>query len=116
MRLMNNVEPKPSAIVCINDILAIVTISALQNIGIRVPNDVSVVGFGDISMASYIGVPLTTVSQNAYELGRVASKMIIDRLQGKDVPPRFEKVPTRLRIRKSAAPPVLVSNQKSVTT
>ena len=116
VRLMNAVEPRPTAIVCINDILAIVTISALQNIGIRVPNDVSVVGFGDISMASYIGVPLTTVSQNAYELGRVASKMIIDRLQGKDVPPRFEKVPTRLRIRKSAAPPVLVSNQKSVTT
>ena len=102
---MNAIDPKPTAIVCINDILAIVTISALQSIGVRVPDDVSVVGFDDISMGSYIDVPLTTASQNAYELGRVASRMIIERLGGRDSPPRSERVPTRLRLRKSAAPP-----------
>jgi DNA-binding LacI/PurR family transcriptional regulator len=108
VQLMNTVDLKPTAVVCINDILAIITISALQNIGFRVPDDVSVVGFDDISMGSYIGVPLTTASQNAYELGRVASRMILERLSGRDTPPRSERVPTRLRVRKSAAPPMLI--------
>ena len=108
VKLMNAVDPSPTAIVCINDILAIITISALQGMGLRVPDDVSVVGFDDISMASYIAVPLTTVSQSAYEIGRVASQFLIERLNGLDVAPRIEKVPTRLRIRSSAAPPILV--------
>ncbi len=116
MRLMNEGphnyggEP-PSAIVCINDILAIITISALQKIGYRVPDDVSVVGFDDISMASYIGVPLTTVSQNAFKLGKAASQMLLDRLDGHDFPPRCHMVPTRLRIRRSAEAPVFNANR-----
>ena len=62
VQLMNGVETKPTAIACINDILAIITISALQrNRHRRAGCDVSVVGFDDISMASHIGVPLTTV-------------------------------------------------------
>ena len=107
VRLMNAVDPKPTAIVCINDILAIITISALQEIGYRIPDDVSVVGFDDISMASYIGVPLTTVSQNAYELGKVASQMLLERLDGVDMPPRSYTVPTQLRVRSSTAAPLV---------
>ncbi len=61
------VGPMPTALVCINDILAIIAISALRNMGFSVPGDVSVVGFDDISMASHIGVPLTTASQDSYE-------------------------------------------------
>ena len=99
-------EP-PTAIACINDILAIITISALRKIGYQVPDNVSVVGFDDIGMASHIGVPLTTVSQNAYELGKVASRMLVDRLQGRDGPPRSFQVPTIMRIRKSSAEPAL---------
>ena len=45
VQLMNAVKPRPTAIACINDILAIITISALREIGIKVPDDVSVVGF-----------------------------------------------------------------------
>ena len=101
--LMNAAEQKPTAIACINDNLAIITIIALQEIGYRVPEDVSVVGFDDISMASYISVPLTTVSQNAYEIGRAASQMLLGRLAGEDSPPRSRSIPTRLRIRASSA-------------
>ncbi len=107
VQLMNAVEPKPTAIACINDILAIITISALREIGIRVPDDVSVVGFDDISMASHIGVPLTTVAQNAYELGKSASKILLERLDGDQSPPRCYTVPTRLRIRASTAAPLV---------
>lgn len=107
VQLMNAVEPKPTAIACINDILAIITISALQEIGIEVPGDVSVVGFDDISMASHIGVPLTTVSQNAFELGKSASQILLKRLDGDRSPPRRYSVPTRLRIRASTAAPLV---------
>ena len=107
-RLTDSVEPKPTAIVCINDILAIIAISALRNIGFAVPDDVSVVGFDDISMASHIGVPLTTVSQNAYQLGKVAAGMLIDRLKGSHGPPCAHLVETQLRIRQSTAAPLLV--------
>ena len=99
--------PMPTAIVCINDILAIITINALRNMGYSVPADVSVVGFDDICMASYIGVPLTTASQDAHELGKSASKRLLDRLGGDDSPPRTCIVPTRLRIRASTAAPLV---------
>ncbi len=99
--------PMPTAIVCINDILAIIAISALRNMGFAVPEDVSVVGFDDISMASHIGVPLTTASQDAYELGKVGSQMLLDRLVGGDLPPRSYTVPTQLRVRASTAAPLV---------
>lgn len=99
--------PMPTAIVCINDILAIITINALRNMGYGVPDDVSVVGFDDICMASYIGVPLTTASQDAYELGKVASKMLLERLGGGDIEPRSYSVPTQLRVRSSTAAPLV---------
>ena len=105
--LMDAVEPKPTAIACINDILAIITISALRESGYRIPEEVSVVGFDDISLASHIGVPLTTVSQNAYEIGKVASQMLLERLNGDDPPPRAHTVPARLRVRTSTTAPLL---------
>ena len=105
---MNDVDPKPTAIVCINDVLAIITIHALQTIGYQVPDEISVVGFDDISMAPYISLPLTTVSQNTYELGRSASRLLIERLGGHDPPPRLERIATKLRIRESAVPPTLI--------
>ncbi len=99
--------PMPTALVCTNDILAIIAISALSNMGYTVPDDVSVVGFDDISMASHIGVPLTTASQDTYELGKVASQMLLERLGGGDMAPRSYTVPTQLRIRSSTAAPLV---------
>ena len=90
---------------CINDILAIIAMSALRNLGYTVPDDVSIVGFDDIGMASHIGVPLTTVSQDAYELGKVASQMLLEGLGGGNFAPRSYTVPTQLRIRSSTAAP-----------
>ncbi len=101
------VGPMPTALVCINDILAIIAINALNNMGYNVPDDVSVVGFDDISMASHIGVPLTTSAQDAYELGKVASQMLLERLGGGNMAPRSYAVPTRLRIRSSTAAPAI---------
>ena len=99
--------PMPTAIVCINDILAIIAIDALRNMGYAVPQDVSVAGFDDISMASHIGVPLTTTSQDAFELGKAGSQMLLDRLGSGNLPPRKYTAPTQLRVRASTAAPLV---------
>ncbi len=110
--LMNNMTQKPTAIVCINDILAIITTKALRGMGYRVPEDISVGGFDDISLAAHMDVPLTTVTQNAYEIGRVAAQMLLARLEGDTAPPKCQNISTRLQIRMSTTTPAL-QNSKS---
>jgi len=105
--LMEAMSPKPTAIVCINDILAIITTKALRGMGYRVPDEVSVGGFDDISLAAHMDVPLTTVTQNAYEIGRVAAQMLLERLEGSTAPPQCHYIPTRLQIRMSTTTPTV---------
>lgn len=107
--LMDQMNPKPTAVVCINDILAIITSRALRNMGCRVPEDVSVGGFDDISLAAYMDIPLTTVTQNVYEIGRVAAQFLLERLEGNTAPPKHYSVPTRLQIRMSTSTAILES-------
>jgi len=78
-------SPVPTAIFCYNDITAIGALSALKRHGLRVPEDVSLVGFDDIPFAQYVDPPLTTIHQPKDEMGRLAMKMLIDLLDGKKV-------------------------------
>jgi len=103
--LMTSASPKPTAIVCANDILAVITSKALRNMGYIVPDDVSVAGFDDISLAAHMDIPLTTVTQNAYDIGRVAANLLLARLEGNAEPPKRHYVATRLQLRKSTSPP-----------
>lgn len=77
-----------SALFAYNDISAIGAVAAFQEHGIRVPEDISVVGFDDIQAAGYINPPLTTVRQPMLHMGETAARTLIDRLEGrmKDVP------------------------------
>ena len=104
-QLLQQSDLKPSAIVCVNDAVAILTMRAIRSLGLRVPDDISVVGFDDISLAAYLDVPLTTASQNAHEIGRVAAQMLLERLDGVSVAPRHRNIPTRLQIRMSTTTP-----------
>lgn len=103
---LKNLDPHPSAIFCVNDCLAIITLSVVQRMGLRVPDDISIVGFDDISLAAYVGVPLTTVSQDAHELGKVAARQLIGRLEGDITPSVRLEVPSQLRIRMSTSTPI----------
>ncbi len=78
-------SPKPTAIFCYNDMTAIGALSALKQRGLRLPEDVSVVGFDDIPFARYVDPPLTTVHQPKDEMGRLATQMLFDLLDGKQV-------------------------------
>jgi DNA-binding LacI/PurR family transcriptional regulator len=97
----------PRAIFAANDQMAVDAMRALQDNGLRVPEDVAVVGFDDVPLASYVTPRLTTVHQPTYELGREAARMVFSMLQRGDehnsktkIAPRVQ-LPTSLVIRRS---------------
>ena len=78
-----NLKDKPTAVFCVNDYIAIGVIKKIEELGLRVPEDIAVVGFDDLPISSMIGVPLTTVSQPKYEIGKAAGEILIDKIEGK---------------------------------
>ena len=73
-----------TAIFCFNDIAAIGAIRALKDVGLRVPEDVSVVGFDDIQSAAYSTPSLTTVRQPLLEMGQRGAKILLDRIGNRE--------------------------------
>jgi DNA-binding LacI/PurR family transcriptional regulator len=77
---------RPTAIFLANDIMAIGAIQAIRKAGLKVPEDISVAGFDDISLASYSNPPLTTVRQPAFEKGVMATRLLIQSLEKQEIP------------------------------
>jgi DNA-binding LacI/PurR family transcriptional regulator len=94
-----------TAVFCGNDTMALGIIRALTERGLRVPGDVSVVGFDDVPEAGYYLPPLSTVRQDFGELGRHALSTLIDRMSGAIPAGRRVRVAPELIVRASAAPP-----------
>lgn len=88
------------AVVAADDFMAIGALEALQARGIRVPDDVAVLGFDDTEESRYVTPPLTTVPLQMYEQGRQATEMLLAQLQGKEVPDEVS-MPTELVVRQS---------------
>ncbi len=78
-------EAPPTAVFCYNDWTAIGALYALKRRGLRVPDDLSVIGFDNIEFALYVDPPLTTIHQPKVEMGRRAMTMLIQLLNGQDV-------------------------------
>ena len=76
-------EEKFTALFAFNDVSAIGAIRALEEDGLRVPEDVSVVGFDDIYSAAFHNPALTTIRQPLFEMGRLAAKTVLEELAGK---------------------------------
>lgn len=93
-----------SAVFCSNDEMAIGAMRALISHGVRVPEDVSVVGFDDIRFARYTSPALTTIAQPKHALGREAMTMLIELLNDATVPPRKRVLAADLVVRGSTAP------------
>jgi DNA-binding LacI/PurR family transcriptional regulator len=94
-----------TALFAYNDISAIGAIFAFQEAGLRVPDDVSVVGFDDIQNAAYINPALTTVRQPLLKMGELAARTLLDRIEGRSKYVSKITVEPELVIRKSTAPP-----------
>jgi LacI family transcriptional regulator len=91
----------PDAIVCANDQMAIGMLRALAVGGVRVPEDLAVVGFDDIAVGSLYEPTLTTVYQPMRLLGERACTRLLDRIADPDLSPAVELLPTELMLRAS---------------
>ncbi|WP_152362880.1 LacI family DNA-binding transcriptional regulator [Microlunatus speluncae] len=95
-----------TAVFAANDLGAIGLLRALTEAGLRVPDDVSVVGFDGVHLAAYTSPRLTTVAQPIFDLGRTAAELLLNRLAAAPAPgsePQTLVLPTRLEIRNSTA-------------
>jgi DNA-binding LacI/PurR family transcriptional regulator len=93
-------EPPPDAVVCYDDKLALALLDGLRSQGVRVPDEVSVVGFDGIPFASLSNPRLTTVSTPTHEMGRLAARILVDAIaQGRL--PAGRILPTELVVRES---------------
>lgn len=98
-------SPRPTAIFAANDSMAVGALSALSESGIPVPRQMTVVGFDDIRIASYVSPPLTTIRVDTAELGRRAFALLHAAIDQKPHPIREECIETTLIVRKSCGVP-----------
>ena len=96
-------SPRPRAVFATNDMMAIGAMVAIRDAGLRVPDDIAVAGFDDISVARLLNPPLTTVAQFPERLGRRAAELLFERLDGSVTGEgRRVRMPHELKIRASA--------------
>lgn len=92
---------RPTAVFATSDLIAIEISHVLLRHGIRVPDDIAVVGYDDIEFARQAAVPLTTIRQPAYDMGRTATEMLISQLEGRPPTVRHAVFQPELVIRES---------------
>jgi LacI family repressor for deo operon, udp, cdd, tsx, nupC, and nupG len=102
---MLKLNPRPTALFCENDEMAIGALRRIKEEGLRVPQDISLAGFDDIPMAAYCDPALTTISQPAEAFGEKAVEMLIALMDGKPVTDRHLVLPFELTVRESTAAP-----------
>jgi len=96
-------HPEITALICLNDRMAMGAIQQARLMGRRVPQDLSVTGYDDIPAASSFAPPLTTIDQRAPESGQVAARMLFDILEG--ATPEQTVLPVHFVLRETTAPP-----------
>jgi LacI family transcriptional regulator len=104
--LMNELlsrQDRPTAVFCVNDYTAIGAIKAAVERGLRIPEDLSIVGFDDMPLASAVIPELTTVSQNTHLLGKLSVELL-HQLVNKHKAKKITKLEPQLVIRKSTGP------------
>ncbi len=96
---------RPTAILAMSDVMAIGAMRALRELGLRVPEDVSVVGFDDIDLAPHVDPPLTTVHQPIRRKGEEAVRLLLTVVERRDLAkPEHRRLETRLIVRGSTGP------------
>jgi LacI family transcriptional regulator len=105
VQLLSGASRPPTAIFASNDVSAFGVIEAASELGLRIPLDLSVVGFDDIPQAAFTNPPLTTVRQPLEEMGRIAARLLLALMLNPDEPPVRVELPTQLIVRTSSAVP-----------
>lgn len=91
--------------ICSNDWTAIGALNAAAAAGLRVPQDISIVGFDDIPLVSYTTPPLTSVRMSAADIGTVAFRALFGLISGERIEGDVYQIPTELVVRASTARP-----------
>ncbi|WP_030682412.1 LacI family DNA-binding transcriptional regulator [Streptomyces cellulosae] len=104
VRLLSRPE-RPTAVVAVNDIAAVGALSAAEELGLRVPEDLSVTGYDNTSISRLRHLWLTTVDNAGHEVGRRAARCLLDRFEGAAGPGRIHLAAPTLETRGTTAPP-----------
>jgi LacI family transcriptional regulator len=102
--------PRPTALFAANNFIAIGAMHALDELGLRVPEDVALAAFDDLPEAMVIFPFLTVAAQPAFEMGRETVAMLLDRFANPDRPPREVVLPTTLVVRRSSGGPIAAAS------
>jgi LacI family transcriptional regulator, galactose operon repressor len=102
MKRLLTSKPRIDAVFAANDPAAIGAMKAIWEAGMRVPDDIAVVGVGDIALGDLLRVPLTTVGWSRQEQGRHAAELLLNGLDLDDDPPQRIVIPPRLIVRESS--------------
>ena len=94
-------KEKPDAVVCGNDLTAARLMRSLIELGVRIPEQMRLVGFDDVSYAKFLPVPLTTIHQNCQQIGEAAIELMLDRMENPTRPGIDLLVPFELVVRES---------------
>jgi LacI family transcriptional regulator len=104
-RSLLELKDRPTAIFGSNDTSAIAVYQVAQEMNLRIPDDLSVIGFDNIPSSAYLNPPLTTVDQFMASMGTRAVEMVVGLIQGKPMETQIQKFDTRLLIRESCSAP-----------
>ena len=97
-----NLNPIPDGVFCFNDGVAAGALKAILEAGLKVPDDVAVIGAGNLLYTDFLRVPLSTIDLGSSSMGERAAELLLDRLSGKvELPPRQLTVPLTLVVRDS---------------
>lgn len=93
---------RPDALFVSNNLMTIGALAAIEEVGLRVPDDIGIVGFDDMPWAALLRPPLTTVAQPTYQLGEAAARLLIRRIHGSEDPAQHVQLPVELIVRASS--------------
>jgi LacI family transcriptional regulator len=96
---------RPTAIVTVNDYLAVAAMRVIAQRGLCIPTDISLAGFDNIPLAQYLTPSLTTVDVGGPDRGRAAVRLLLERLKDPKGPRQVVKLPATLHVRESTGPP-----------
>jgi LacI family transcriptional regulator len=102
MRRLLEISPRPDGVFCYNDPVAAGAIKAVMEAGLRVPEDVAIVGAGNIHYSDLLRVPLSTIDQGSSAIGETAAELLVRRIESKTpLAPERIFIPPRLIVRES---------------
>jgi LacI family transcriptional regulator len=103
-RLLQRLQPLPTAIFASNDLAAFGAMDAARECGLRIPQDISIMGFDDVPQASFVYPKLTTIRQPLEQMGQIAVKLLLERIKDRSLPTQHIALPTQLIVRDSCGP------------